>query len=96
MDPLRLVARVVFAYVFALALFRVSGKRSVLHGDTTGFVLAIVVGDLFDDIFWAEVPAAQFIVATGTLMLSHVIVSLGVFHAGARTWQHALARGREE
>ena len=91
MDPLRLIVRVVFAYFFALALFRVSGKRSVMHGDTTSFVLTVVVGDLFDDVFWAEVPVAQFLTAASTLMLCHVIVGVWSFHAGARLWQHALA-----
>ena len=39
MDPLRLITRAVFAYLFALALVRVSGKRAIIHGDTTSFVL---------------------------------------------------------
>ena len=96
MDPLRLIVRVAFAYVFALALFRVSGKRSVMHGDTTSFVMAVVIGDLFDDMFWAEVPAAQFVVATAALMLSHVVAAVWLFHAGTRKWQRALARERRK
>jgi uncharacterized membrane protein YcaP (DUF421 family) len=96
MDPLRLITRAVFAYLFALALVRVSGKRAIIHGDTTSFVLAIIIGDLFDDMFWAEVPGSQFIVALSSLMLVHVTASVWRFHAGARKWRHALAGGQRK
>jgi uncharacterized membrane protein YcaP (DUF421 family) len=84
MDPLRLVARVVFAYAFAFALMRVSGKRAVKQGDAPSFVLAVILGDMFDDLFWAEVPASQFVVATGTLVLMHVTASVALFRADQR------------
>lgn len=93
MDPLRLVARVVFAYLVALALIRASGKRAVKQGDNPSFVLAVIVGDLFDDLFWAEVPAAHFVVATGTLVLMHVVASVTLFRAGDRGWRRASAAG---
>ncbi len=89
MDPLRLVARVVFAYTFAFALMRVSGKRAVKQGDAPSFVLAVILGDMFDDLFWAEVPASQFVVATGTLVLMHVAASVALFRAGERGWRRA-------
>jgi uncharacterized membrane protein YcaP (DUF421 family) len=94
MDPLRLMTRVLFAYVFALALMRASGKRSVKQGDTPSFVLAVIVGDMFDDMFWAEVPATQFVVATGTLVLMHVMASVTLFRAGERKWRHATEGAR--
>ena len=94
MDPLRIVVRVVFAYLFVLALVRASGKRAVKQGDSPSFVLAVIVGDLFDDLFWAEVPASQFVVATGVLVLMHVLASVTLFAAGARRWR-AAAPGME-
>ena len=87
MDPLRLIVRVLFAYLFALALMRTSGKRSVKQGDPQSFVLALIIGDMFDDLFWAEVPAAQFVVATGTLVLLHVMASVSLYRAGERDWR---------
>ena len=32
-------------------------------------MLALVFGDLVDDLVWAEVAASQFVVAAGTLFL---------------------------
>ena len=95
MDPFRLAVRVLFAYVFAQALVRASGKRAVKQGDSPSFVLAVIVGDMFDDLFWAEVPAAQFVVATGTLVLMHVMASLTLFRAGERTWREARPAGAQ-
>lgn len=92
MDPVRLMARVVFAYLFVLALVRASGKRAVKQGDSPSFVLAIVLGDLFDDLFWGEVPAAQFVSAAGMLVLMHVAASVTLFRAGGRKWRGATAR----
>jgi uncharacterized membrane protein YcaP (DUF421 family) len=89
MDPLRLLVRVLFAYVFALALVRAAGKRVVMQADTPSFVLAVIVGDTFDDLFWGEVPAAQFVVAMGTLVLMHLMASVTLFRTGERKWRRA-------
>ena len=93
MDPLRLALRVLFAYVFALALIRASGTRSVKQGDAQSFVLAVILGDMFDDLFWAEVPAAQFVVAVSTLVLLQVVASLTLFRSGERKWRRQRAAG---
>jgi uncharacterized membrane protein YcaP (DUF421 family) len=76
MDPLRIVVRAVFVYVFLLVMVRPSGKRTVAHGTSVDFVLALVFGDLVDDMVWAEVPATQFVVAAGTLFLCSGLVGL--------------------
>ena len=77
MDLGRILVRAVFAYVFVHILLRLSGKRAVSQSTPFDFVLALIIGDLFDDLFWAEVPASQFVVATGTLVLLEVAVSVG-------------------
>jgi uncharacterized membrane protein YcaP (DUF421 family) len=74
MDPLRLVLRAVFVYVFTLALVRTSGARSLRQTDVVSFVLAVILGDMFDDAFWAEVPFAGFVIGAGTLVLAHVLM----------------------
>lgn len=82
MDPLRLLIRVVFAYVVLLVLMRLSGKRAVKQANPFDFTMALIVGDLVDDLLWAEVNAAVFVIAAGTLMLIHVAFDLVRYRAG--------------
>ena len=93
MDPLRLVVRVAFAFVVVLALVRLSGHRAIAQGDVPSFALAVVIGDLFDDLLWGEVPAAQFVVAIGTLVLVHLASRHAAFGSGTRQWRRAAVRG---
>ena len=71
MDPLRIAVRAVFAYVMLLALVRISGKRTLKHGTAFDFTIALVLGDMIDDLLWAEVSAAKFVTATGVLVFVH-------------------------
>ena len=89
MDPLRIVVRVAFALLLALVFTRIAGARTVKHGDVPSFVIALVIGDQFDDLIWAEVAASQFVVATGTLFLVHLITGVQLFHSGHRSWRAA-------
>ena len=89
MDPGRLIVRTLFAYLFVLVLIRLSGKRTVKQADMASFVVALILGDMFDDMLWAEVSAAQFIVGTGTLVVLQTLASIGVFTSGSRTWRAA-------
>lgn len=93
MDPLRIIVRIVFGWLFVLILVRLSGKRTVHEGDASSFVVAIIVGDMFDDLFWAEVPAAEFAAGVGTLILLHLFVETNRYASGARDWLR-IARGR--
>ena len=92
MDPLRIVIRVVFAYLVALVLVRIAGHREIKQVDIHSFIVALIMGDLFDDMLWLEVSTAQFVVALGTLFLIHVMASLQWFHAGRRAWSERRAR----
>ena len=84
MDPLRIVIRVLVAYVVLLVLVRLSGKRTVKQAGPFDFTIALVLGDIVDDFAWAEVTAAQFIVAAVTLVLTHTMLDLARYRAGAR------------
>jgi uncharacterized membrane protein YcaP (DUF421 family) len=66
-------ASILFAYV--LAVLRLSGKRSLHHLSPLDFVLATAVGDLVDDIVWAEVPLVQGLVGLTTMVLVPMLVS---------------------
>lgn len=76
MDLTRIAIRALFAYIFLLALIRNSGKRTIAQGTIMDFVVALVLGDMIDDLLWAEVPASQFVVGAGTVCLTHLLVSL--------------------
>jgi uncharacterized membrane protein YcaP (DUF421 family) len=68
MDPLRIAVRCLIAYVYLLVVMRLAGKRVIRQAHPFDFVLALIVGDLVDDALWSEVPIAQFVVATATLV----------------------------
>jgi uncharacterized membrane protein YcaP (DUF421 family) len=68
--------RAVFAYCFLLLILRVAGKRTLGQATPIDFVAALILGDFIDDALWGEVPAAQFVVAAGVLMLTHVLTRL--------------------
>jgi len=84
MDPLRIVARVAFAYVLLLVFIRLTGKTAVNHAAPLDFVVALIVGDLIDDVLWGEVNASVFIVAAGALFLVHTALDLIRFRIGLR------------
>ena len=95
MDPLRIIVRVAFAFFVALALVRVSGHRAIKQGDMSSFIVAVVIGDLFDDLFWGEVPASQFVVAIGALVIVHLAAGRNLFASASREWRRAAVRGDE-
>jgi uncharacterized membrane protein YcaP (DUF421 family) len=87
MELWRIIVRALFAYVFALAVMRLAGKRTVAQADASSLVVVVVIGDMFDDLLWAEIPAAQFVVGVGALVISHVAVGAAAFRSTERTWR---------
>lgn len=86
MSALGIAVRAVVAYLFLLALVRVSGKRLLSEATGIQFVLAIMMGDLVDDAMLATVPFAQLVVAAGTLAILQLgIAILGMLNL--RVWK---------
>ena len=83
MELWRIAVRAVIAYVYVLVLVRLSGKRVVSQLSPIHFVVAVVVGDLFDDVMWAEVSAAEFFAAAGPLFLADIAAELGSARSAA-------------
>lgn len=79
METLGILVRATFTYVFLLALVRLAGKRTIGEGSPFDLVVALVIGDMPDDMIWGDVPLAQGIVAMGALVLLHTIVAYGSF-----------------
>jgi uncharacterized membrane protein YcaP (DUF421 family) len=73
LDLTGIILRVSVMYLYALALVRIAGKQSL--GQLTGmdFVVTLIIGDLFDDVFWVEVPIAQGMVAFAVVVLTHML-----------------------
>jgi uncharacterized membrane protein YcaP (DUF421 family) len=92
MELHRIVVRVLFAYVSIVVLVRISGRRTIGQGDVQSFVLAVVLGDMFDDLFWAEVSAAQFVVAVSALVGAHVWMTAMNARIGDRIWSNAQSK----
>jgi uncharacterized membrane protein YcaP (DUF421 family) len=76
MDPLRILARVLFAYVVLLVMMRAGGKRLVRHASPLDFTVSVILGDMIDDLLWAEVDASVFVVGVGVLLMIHLTVDL--------------------
>jgi uncharacterized membrane protein YcaP (DUF421 family) len=95
MDLGRIMVRVLFGYVWALALVRVSGKRTINQSDVSSFVVALVLGDMFDDLFWAEVPVAQFVTGAAALVMVHLWTTAKTASIGRRRWQRESAEQRQ-
>ena len=85
MSILGLVIRTLVAYVMLLALVRASGKRLISQATGIEFVLALMLGDLVDDVMFGTVPVAQFIVAGGTLTVLQLTIALAAMRS-TRVW----------
>lgn len=76
MDLWRIAVRALLAYAYLLFVVRASGKRVVAQATPFDFVVALILGDLIDDALWAEVPAARFAAAAGSIVLIDILVKL--------------------
>jgi uncharacterized membrane protein YcaP (DUF421 family) len=75
LDLTGIIVRVSVMYIYALALVRISGKQTLGQLTPMDFVVTLIIGDLFDDAFWAEVPVLQAMVAFATIVLAHMLVT---------------------
>lgn len=91
MDPLRIAVRAIVAYAFLLFTTRASGKRAVTHATPVDLMVSLIVGDLVDDLLWAEVSLAKFAVAVATIVLTEVLVKMGTHRW---PWFLAVVNGR--
>jgi uncharacterized membrane protein YcaP (DUF421 family) len=71
--------RVVVMYLLMLMAVRSAGKRGVGHISPQDFVTAVIIGDMFDDVFWAEIPVAKGIVGVMAIVATHILISLGTY-----------------
>jgi uncharacterized membrane protein YcaP (DUF421 family) len=55
---------------------RLSGKRTVRQASPFAFTLSLVLGDMVDDLLWAEVNASVFVVGASVLLFVHTGLDL--------------------
>ncbi len=110
MELYKVAVRTLFAFLFLYLITRLAGNRTPGQGTVFDFVLALILGDMIDDILWAEVPASQFIVGVGTLVVVHLLMEMAsrssekferlvgsgdvIFMRDGRLIRHALRRER--
>lgn len=75
LDLTGIALRVSVMYLYALVLVRISGKQSIGQLSSMDLVITLIIGDLFDDVFWVEVPLVQGLVAFATIILVHLLVT---------------------
>jgi len=80
---LSLAFRISVMYAFALTLLRLAGKRSIGDLSALDFLVILIIGDQFDDVFWMDIPLSQGLVGMATIVGLHMLVS----YAGWRS-QH--------
>jgi uncharacterized membrane protein YcaP (DUF421 family) len=64
-----------------LLVVRLAGKRTIREGTPFDFLVALMLGDFPDDVIWGEVPVAQGVVAIGSVMRLHVMVSYASYRS---------------
>lgn len=75
LDITGIIVRISVMYLYALALVRISGKQTLGQLTAMDFVVTLIVGDLVDDIVWAEIPVLQGMVAFAVVVFAHMLVT---------------------
>jgi uncharacterized membrane protein YcaP (DUF421 family) len=83
MDLWRIAVRALVAYAYLLLTTRAGGKRVVSQATPFDLVVAILVGDLIDDVLWAEVSVPKFGAAAASIFFCDAIVKIGVHRSAA-------------
>lgn len=78
-ELLGLVVRLSVMYLYVLALFRLTGKRTFGNLSAQDFITTLIIGDLFDNIFWGTVPLAHGLFAASMVAILHVVTGLVTF-----------------
>jgi uncharacterized membrane protein YcaP (DUF421 family) len=83
MELHKIAVRVLFSYLVLLTLMRFSGKRSVSQLGAPAFIVTLIIGDLIDDLLWAEVGAGEFAAASGGVVITGLLVALATHLSSA-------------
>jgi uncharacterized membrane protein YcaP (DUF421 family) len=73
--------RATVMYWYALLIMRLAGKRSIGNLTPIDFVVALIIGDMFDDVIWAEIPIAKGLVGMTTIVLLHSLMAYATYRS---------------
>ncbi len=82
-ELLGIIVRVSILYIYVLILLRLTGKRSIGSISPLDFLTALVVGDLFDNIFWGTSPLSSGLVAVAVIIGLHALTSFAGYSSHA-------------
>lgn len=86
-ELLGVVVRLSVMYVYALALLRLTGKRTLGDLSAQDFITTLIVGDLFDNIFWGTAPLAHGLLAISILVMLDVATAAAAWRfRPVRVW----------
>lgn len=71
--------RIAMTYVVVLTLVILSGKRTLRDVSPQNFAVAIMLGDMMDDVIWGEIPMVQGFLGLSTIVLLQILVSIAAF-----------------
>jgi len=85
-ELLGIVVRLTFMYFYAMALLWFTGKRSI--GDLTAldFVVTLILGDQFDNVFWGTIPVADGVVGVATIFILHFLTAYLTMESKPLRW----------
>lgn len=76
MDQLFGIAlRGIITYLYVLALVRLSGKRTIRALMPMDLVVGVIIGDIFDNMFYGQTPLWAGMVGMTTVILAHLLVT---------------------
>lgn len=73
--------RATVMYGYALLIVRLAGKRSIGNLTPIDFVVGLIIGDMFDDVIWAEVSIAKGLVGLTTIVLLHSLMTYATYRS---------------
>ena len=85
MDLGRIAVRVIVAYVYLLVMTRLSGKRAVSQSTSVDCLVALIIGDLIDDVLWADVSVPKFGAAVASITFCELVATFAAWR-----WRGAL------
>ena len=80
-EILGILLRLSILYIYLLVVLRLSGKRSVGAISPLDFLVALVVGDLFDNIFWGTSLLSSGLAAIAIIITLHTLTTFAAFHS---------------
>lgn len=75
--------RVLVMYAYAVALTRLSGKRELGQLSPVDFVVVLIIGDMFDDVFFLEIPVVKGLIGFTSIVVIHQLLSFATSRSKA-------------